>query len=247
MVSVEDLDPPEEAKIKSEPKGVPHGAPPKEELAERASEWGETSADKLPDDHEETYGEAADHAYAYNRAKAHFRRFSNGLHTIMAVRIFNRPRKSENMAAPSADYLMSVPELAHKTMDAPSPYEVGSGIYVNPGAAASSAESATELRSASTGPTCPTHARRRGHRYIYLSATSILIDRALRVSRQAALRTCTAVRGLNTFRIRSETRLKRPEKPGSKTVKANRNMGPLWPGMTRLSQLKSLSLESSSC
>ena len=54
MVSVEDLDPPEEAKIKSEPKGVPHGAPPKEELAERASEWGETSADKLPDDHEES-------------------------------------------------------------------------------------------------------------------------------------------------------------------------------------------------
>ena len=156
MVAVEDLDPPEEAKIKTEPKGVPHGAPPKEELAGRASEWGETSADKLPDDHEETYGEAADHAYAYNRAKAHFRRFSNGMHTIMAVRIFNRPRKSENMAAPSADYLMSVPELAHKTMDAPSPYEVGSGIYVNPGAAASSAESATERSARSSASVAST-------------------------------------------------------------------------------------------
>jgi hypothetical protein len=37
MVAVEDLDPPEEEKIKSEPMGVPTSAPPKEALAERLS------------------------------------------------------------------------------------------------------------------------------------------------------------------------------------------------------------------
>ena len=36
MVSVDDLNPPEEAKIKTEPMGVHTGAPPKEALAERA-------------------------------------------------------------------------------------------------------------------------------------------------------------------------------------------------------------------
>ena len=61
MVSVDqDLDPPEEAKIKSEPMGVPTSAPPKEALAERAGARG-TSADVLP---EEGYGEAEGIAYA---------------------------------------------------------------------------------------------------------------------------------------------------------------------------------------
>ena len=46
MVAVDDLDPPEEAKIKSEPMGVHTGAPPKEALAERAGARG-TSADVL--------------------------------------------------------------------------------------------------------------------------------------------------------------------------------------------------------
>ena len=64
MVAVEDLDPPEEAKIKTEPMGVHTGAPPKEALAERAGARG-TSADVLP---EEGYGEAEGIAYAFNRA-----------------------------------------------------------------------------------------------------------------------------------------------------------------------------------
>ena len=54
MVAVEDLDPPEEAKIKSKPKGVPSSAPLTEALAERAGARG-TSADVL---REEGYGEA---------------------------------------------------------------------------------------------------------------------------------------------------------------------------------------------
>ena len=49
MVAVEDLDPPEQEKIKSEPMGVPTSAPPKEALAERAGARG-TSADVLPEE-----------------------------------------------------------------------------------------------------------------------------------------------------------------------------------------------------
>ena len=123
---------------------VPSSALPSNALAAAASAWGETSTDELPDDNEETYGEAEDPAYAYARAEASFRRFSKRLHTIMAVRFINRPRKTENMPAPNTDPSTVVPELAHKKMDAPSPYEVGSGIYVNPLAEASAKDGATE-------------------------------------------------------------------------------------------------------
>ena len=98
MVAVDDLDPPGEAKIKSESTGVPPSAPPKEAFAERADAWG-TSSDVPPED---TYGEAEGNAYAINRARAHFRRFSNGMHMIMAVRTLETPRKTEVMQAPNA-------------------------------------------------------------------------------------------------------------------------------------------------
>jgi len=143
MVAVEDLDPPEEAKIKSEPMGAHTGAPPKEALAERAGARG-TSADVLP---EEGYGEAEGIAYAVNqnRAGALFRRFSAGLHMIMAVRYYeSRPRNAEVIEETSAT---SVPGLAHSHDRAPdlySPMAVGSDIYVIPGAKASAAEGATE-------------------------------------------------------------------------------------------------------
>ena len=97
----------------------------------RSAIW-ETSTDELPVENEETYGEAIDPAYAYARAEANFRRFSNGLHTIMAVRLINLPENADEMKAPSTDRSTVVPEHAHKKMDAPSQYEVGSGIYVNP-------------------------------------------------------------------------------------------------------------------
>jgi hypothetical protein len=144
MVAVEDLDPPEEAKIKSEPKGVQASAPPTEALAEEAGARG-TSADVLP---EEGYGEAEGIAYAINnainRAGANFRRFSAGLHMIMAVRYYESlPRNSEVIEETSAN----VPGLAHSQDRAPdmySPMAVGSDIYVIPGARASAAERATE-------------------------------------------------------------------------------------------------------
>jgi len=89
MVAVDDLNPPEEAKIKTEPMGVHTGAPPKEALAERAGARG-TSADVLP---EEGYGEAEGIAYAVNqnRAGARFRRFSAGLHTFSGSPILRVP------------------------------------------------------------------------------------------------------------------------------------------------------------
>ncbi len=64
MVAVDHPDPPGEAKIKYEQMGVPPGAPPMKDVAESASTWGATSADELPDDYEETYGEAIEPAYA---------------------------------------------------------------------------------------------------------------------------------------------------------------------------------------
>ena len=140
MVAVEDLNPPEEAKIKTEPMGVHTGAPPEEALAERAGARG-TSADVLP---EEGYGEAEGIAYAFNRAGRLFRRFSAGLHMLMAVRYYESlPRNSEVIEETSA----SVPGLAHSHGRAPdlySPVAVGSDIYVIPGARASAAEGATE-------------------------------------------------------------------------------------------------------
>ena len=151
MVSVEDLDPPEEAKIKTEPMGVHTGAPPKEALAERAGARG-TSADVLP---EEGYGEAEGIAYAFNRAGSLFRRFSAGLHMIMAVRYYESlPRNSEVIEETSA----TVPGLAHSHDRAPdlySPMAVGSDIYVLPGAAASERDGAAErsARSASIAST----------------------------------------------------------------------------------------------
>ena len=139
MVAVEDLDPPEEAKIKSEPKGVPASAQPTESLAEGAGARG-TSADVLP----EGYGEAEGIAYAINRAGSLFRRFSAGLHMLMAVRYYESlPRNSEVIEETSAN----VPGLAHSHDRAPdlySPMAVGSDIYVIPGARASAAEGATE-------------------------------------------------------------------------------------------------------
>ena len=47
MVAVEDLDHPEEEKIKSEPMGVPTSAPPKEALAERAGATGIRETDEF--------------------------------------------------------------------------------------------------------------------------------------------------------------------------------------------------------
>jgi hypothetical protein len=151
MVAVDDLDPPEEAKIKTEPMGVHTGAPPKEALAERAGARG-TSADVLP---EEGYGEAEGIAYAFNRAGSLFRRFSAGLHMIMAVRYYESlPRNSEVIEETSA----AVPGLAHSHDRAPdlySPMAVGSDIYVLPGAAASERDGAAErsARSASIAST----------------------------------------------------------------------------------------------
>jgi hypothetical protein len=99
MVAVEDLNPPEEAKIKSEPKGVPASAQPTEALAEEAGARG-TSADVLP---EEGYGDAEGIAYAFNRAGSLFRRFSAGLHMLMAVRYYESlPRNSEVIEETSA-------------------------------------------------------------------------------------------------------------------------------------------------
>jgi hypothetical protein len=122
MVAVEHPDPPEEAKIKPEEMGVPPGAPPKKDVAERAGSRG-TSADVLP---EEGYGEAEGIAYAVNRAGAHFRRFSAGLHMIMAVRYYESlprnaevieetPRNAEVIEGTSA----TVPGLAHYPFSAP--------------------------------------------------------------------------------------------------------------------------------
>ena len=156
MVAVDDPDPPPEAKIKQEYMAVPSSALPNNALAAAASAWGETSTDELPDNNEETYGEAEDPAYAYARAEASFRRFSKRLHTIMAVRFINRPRKTENMLAPNTDPSTVVPELAHKKMDAPSPYEVGSGIYVNPLAEASAKDGATERSARSSASVAST-------------------------------------------------------------------------------------------
>ena len=144
MVSVDDHDPPQEAKIKAESMGVPPSALPINAFAKAASARGETSTDDIPDNYDEAYGEAEDPAYAYARAEDNVRRFSKGLHIFMAVRIINSPKKTEDLPYPSKDQSTVVPELAHKTMDAPSPYEVGSGIYVNPSSAESAREGATE-------------------------------------------------------------------------------------------------------
>ena len=94
---------------------VPPSALPSNALAEAASAWGETSTDELPDDDEETYGEAEDPAYAYARAEASFRRFSKGLHTIMAVRVTNRPKNTEEMKAPSMDQSTVPLSIGHFT------------------------------------------------------------------------------------------------------------------------------------
>ena len=115
MVAVDDPDPPQEAKIKTESMAVPPSALPSNALAEAASAWGETSTDELPDDDEETYGEAEDPAYAYARAEASFRRFSKGLHTIMAVRVTNRPKNTEEMKAPSMDQSTVPLSIGHFT------------------------------------------------------------------------------------------------------------------------------------
>ena len=101
MVAVEDPDPSSEAKIKTESMAVPPSAPPSNAWAKAASAWGETSTVELPVENEETYGEAIDPAYAYARAEANFRRFSNGLHTIMAVRLINLPENADEMKAPT--------------------------------------------------------------------------------------------------------------------------------------------------
>jgi len=153
MVSVEDLNPPEEAKIKSEPKGVPASAQPTEALAEEAGARG-TSADVLPEEGY-MYGDAEGIAYAFNRAGSLFRRFSAGLHMLMAVRYYESlPRNSEGIEETSAN----VPGLAHSHDRAPdlySPMAVGSDIYVLPGAAASERDGAAErsARSASIAST----------------------------------------------------------------------------------------------
>ena len=153
MVAVDDLDPPEEAKIKSEPKGVPASAQPTEALAEEAGARG-TSADVLPEEGY-MYGDAEGIAYAFNRAGSLFRRFSAGLHMLMAVRYYESlPRNSEVIEETSA----AVPGLAHSHDRAPdlySPMAVGSDIYVLPGAAASERDGAAErsARSASIAST----------------------------------------------------------------------------------------------
>ena len=91
MVAVADHDPPPEAKIKSKSTAAPSSALPSEALAAAASSaWGERSTDELPDDNDETYGEAEEHhAYAYGRAEASFRRFAKRMLQRDAVRIAN--------------------------------------------------------------------------------------------------------------------------------------------------------------
>ena len=156
MVAVDYPDPPSEAKIKPEYMAVPSSALPSNALAAAASAWGETSTDELPDDNEETYGEAEGPAYAYARAEANFRRFATKMHTIMAVRFMNRPRNTEEVPAPNTDRSTVVPELAHKPMDAPHPYEVGSDVYVNPSASAPAYEGATERSARSSASVAST-------------------------------------------------------------------------------------------
>ena len=87
MVVVDDPDPPPEAKIKTESTAAPSSALPS---VAAASAWGEKSTDELPDDNDETYGEAEEHhAYAYGRAEASFRRFAKRMLQRDAVRIAN--------------------------------------------------------------------------------------------------------------------------------------------------------------
>ena len=87
MVAVDDPDPPPEAKIKTESTAAPSSALPS---VAAASAWGEKSTDELPDDNDETYGEAEEHhAYAYGRAEASFRRFAKRMLQRDAVRIAN--------------------------------------------------------------------------------------------------------------------------------------------------------------
>ena len=84
MVAVDDPDPPPEAKIKTESTAAPSSALPS---VAAASAWGEKSTDELPDDNDETYGEAEEHhAYAYGHS---FRRFAKRMLQRDAVRIAN--------------------------------------------------------------------------------------------------------------------------------------------------------------
>ena len=115
MVAVDDHDPPPEAKIKTESTAAPSSALPGKALAAAASSaWGERSTDELPDDNDETYGEAEEHpayAYAYNRAAASFRRFAKGMQYASPT--------SCHPCAQRTDVSTVVPELAHKPMHAP--------------------------------------------------------------------------------------------------------------------------------
>jgi hypothetical protein len=92
MVAVDDLDPPGEAKIKSESMGVPPSAPPKEAFAEWADAWGTGHWTCIP---KSRTAKRKATSTLFIRARALFRRFSNGLHMIMAVRLHETPRKSE--------------------------------------------------------------------------------------------------------------------------------------------------------
>ena len=108
MVAVDDPDPPPEAKIKTESTAAPSSALPS---VAAASAWGEKSTDELPDDNDETYGEAEEHhAYAYGHS---FRRFAKRMLQRDAVRIANV------MPPLRTDVSTVVPELAHKPMHAP--------------------------------------------------------------------------------------------------------------------------------
>ena len=148
MVAVADHDPPPEAKIKSKSTAATSSALPSEALAAAASSArGETSTDDLPDDNDETYGEAEEHpayAYAYLRAAASVRRFAKGMQQRDAVRIANvvPPLRTDDSTVG--------PALAHE------PYEVGSGVYVNPGAAAPEHEGATERSARSSASVAST-------------------------------------------------------------------------------------------
>ena len=107
----------QEQLIKTESTAAPSSALPCKALAAAASSaWGERSTDELPDDNDETYGEAEEHpayAYAYIRAAASFRRFAKGMQQRDAVRIANvvPPLRTDESTV--------VPELAHKPMHAP--------------------------------------------------------------------------------------------------------------------------------